>query len=77
MPKNSKDFGATLNVGVTLELKQQLTAMGYYQGGKGEYASPVRNLLKRGFDAWYRGLPDADRKEFDTILANTKIIVVK
>lgn len=77
MPKTSKDFTATLNFGVDLDTKQHLTAIGYFTQAKGEYASPARNFLKRSIKDWYRNLSERDRKDFDEILANVRIQVVK
>lgn len=77
MPKLSKDFDTTLNFGVELELKQVLTAMGYFQGRKGEYSSPARNLLWGAYRKWYAALSERDRKDYDSILANVKLAVTK
>lgn len=77
MPKTSKDFDCTLNFGVTLEMKQNLIAMGYFMSAKGEYAGVSRNLLKRSFSDWLHDLSDKERQDFNEILANVKIQVDK
>lgn len=77
MPKTSKDFQVTLNFSSTLEIKQALTAVGYFNSQKGEYAGAARNFVEQGYKAWLGRLSEKDRKEFDEILAKTKITVTK
>ena len=75
MPKTSKDFNATLNFGVDLDLKQKLTAIGYFTQRKGEYASPARNFLHLQVDSFLQGLSAKQRADFESILANVRITV--
>lgn len=75
MPKNSKDFPVTLNFSSTLEMKQQLVAVGYFMGSGGEYSSAARNFLSKAYRAWLGTLTDKERREFDEILARCQIIV--
>lgn len=77
MPKNSRDFPCTINLGVSLEMKQALVAAGYYNGEGGEISSRARNYIKRAHDTWLFSLTPAERKEYDQILANVKITVTK
>jgi len=77
MPKNGRDFPCTINLGVDLETKQGVIAMGYLSGQGGEYASVVRNLVKRGLRRWVESLGEKERKEYDEILANVRIQVTK
>lgn len=77
MTKTGKDFETTLNFGTTLEMKQQMTAMGYFLTGKKEYSSAARNMIQRGFRAWLAGLSDKEKREFDEILERVKIMVVE
>jgi hypothetical protein len=77
MPKTNRDFPSTLNFGSTVEMKQLLTAIGYFQNGKREYASPARNMIKQGVDAWLSRLTPREREEFNKILENVKIEVAE
>ena len=77
MPKTHKAFPSTLNFGVDLRTKQVLTAIGYMTGQGGEYASPARNFLAKQIKAFVEGLGPKERKEFDEILSNVELEVIK
>jgi hypothetical protein len=72
MPKMHKDFPAQLSLGVALEMRQKLTAIGYCLGSGGEYAGAVRNLLHEGIGRFIAGLDERRRADYETILANVK-----
>jgi hypothetical protein len=72
MPKLHRDFPDQLSVGVTLEMRQKLVAIGYAQGSGGEYAGAVRNLLADALDRYVSGLDARRRADFDSILLNVK-----
>jgi hypothetical protein len=72
MPKMHKDFPAQLSLGVALEMRQKLTAIGYLLGSGGEYAGSVRNLLHEGIERFIGNLDERRRSDFESILANIK-----
>ena len=72
MPKMHKDFPAQLSLGVALEMRQKLTAIGYLLGSGGEYAGSVRNLLHEGIERYISNLDERRRAEYETILLNIK-----
>ena len=72
MPKLHKDFPAQLSLGVALEMRQKLTAIGYLLGSGGEYAGSVRNLLHEGIERYISNLDERRRVEYETILLNIK-----
>jgi hypothetical protein len=77
MPKIGKDWDTTLNFGSTLAMKQYLVAMGYFSGMGGEYASPARNLIEQHYREWLAALSGTERKRFDEILGNVKLMITK
>ena len=72
MPKLHKDFPAQLSLGVPLEMRQNLQAIGYLLGSGGEYAGACRNVLNAGIKRFIEGLDDSKRAEFEAILSNIK-----
>jgi len=72
MPKMHRDFPAQLSLSVTVEMRQQLQAIGYLLGSGGEYSAACRNVLKAGIVRFVSGLDDKMRTEYDTILNNIK-----
>jgi hypothetical protein len=74
MPKLSIDFPAQLSVQVTDLMKWQLVTIGYQTGHGKEYAGPVRNGLERAIRDYLDKLSPRERKEYDEILENVKIM---
>jgi len=72
MPKMHKDFPAQLSLGVSVDLRQRLQALGYYLGNGGEYAGAVRNLLHEGMERYVSNLGERERRYFDEMLANVR-----
>ena len=72
MPKLHKDFPAQLSLGVPLEMRQKLQAIGYLLGSGGEYAGACRNVLNAGIARFISGLDKERREEFDSILLNVQ-----
>ena len=72
MPKMHKDFPTQLSLGVPLEMRQKLMAIGYYLGNGGEYAGATRNLLHGAIKRFIDGLDERARAEYDSILLNVK-----
>ena len=72
MPKRSRDFPDQLSVGVTLEMRQKLVAIGYLMGSGGEYAVAVRNLLIEAMERFVDNLDVRKRADYETILQNVR-----
>ncbi len=72
MPKMHKDFPAQLSLGVSVDMRQKLQALGYYLGNGGEYAGAVRNLLHEAINRYVNNLSDKERVYFDEMLSNVK-----
>ena len=72
MPKLHKDFPAQLSLGVPLEMRQKLQAIGYLLGSGGEYAGACRNVLNAGIARFIGELDERRRAEFDAILLNVQ-----
>ncbi len=74
MPKTSIDFPAQLSIQVTDAMRRQLIAIGYMTGNGGEYATPARNLLHNAIREYMEKLTPRERKDFDEILENVKLV---
>ena len=72
MPKRSRVFPDQLSVGVTLDMRQKLVAVGYLMGSGGEYAGAVRNILGDALERYVAGLDPRKRADYDSILGNVR-----
>lgn len=74
MPKKTIDFTDKFIVLCRPGTRDHLVAISYFRGEAGTYAGPARDMIARGIREFLERLTDADRKRFEEILQNVKII---
>ena len=74
MPKLQKDFPEQLNFLVGRGTTEQLLAVAYYRGEGGQYAGPARDFIARGVREFIGSLDEKERKRFDEVLENVRIM---
>jgi hypothetical protein len=77
MPKMSKDFPSQISLGVSVDMRQRLVALGYMLGSGGQYAGAVRNMLHNAMIQYVDGLNEKQRAEYESILLNVKAREIK
>ena len=51
-----------------------LIAISYFRGEAGRYAGTARDFIQRGIDEFLQGLNERERRRFNEILENVKIV---
>lgn len=74
MPKKTTDFPEQINLLCPEDTTIMLVSIAYYRGDGGKYAGPARDFILTGIRNWIEALAPKDRKRFDEILANVKIM---
>ena len=74
MPKLSTDFPEQINLLCPLDTQAQLIAIAYYRGEAGRYAGPARDFILSGIRDWVEALGPKERKRYEEILANVRIV---
>lgn len=67
MPKMTKDFPEQINILAPEGTMVDLKSISYYQGTKGHYADPARDLIREGITRWIESLTPTERKRFESI----------
>jgi len=63
-----------LELFVPLPVRQALEAMAYHSGLKGNRTRMAIKLMSQGVDAYYAGLKPSQKRDFDEILENVKLL---
>lgn len=74
MPKMQINYTDQINFLAPNGTMSLLRAISYYRGSRGFYADPARDFMDRGIREFVEGLSPKDRKRFDEILENVKIM---
>lgn len=72
MPKLHASYTEPLNLLVTRDMKNTLTAVRYHKGIK-SVGEATKDVILMGLDKFLAGLSPVDRKRFDEILDNVKV----
>jgi hypothetical protein len=73
MPKLTVDFSIPLNILARDDgTKEALVAIAYFRGEGGSFAGPARDALASFVRSFRSGLPEADAKRYDEILATVR-----
>ena len=77
MPKRPTDFPERIETWVPEETRVQLMAIAYHMGARGQISTPVRNFVTQGIRAYMEGLQGRALKDFEEILANVRVQMIK
>jgi hypothetical protein len=74
MPKKRTDYPEQINILTVKGTTENLIAISYYRGDKGYYAGPAKDFIADGIKRFIESLTPKERKRFDEILENVRIM---
>jgi len=73
MPKRPSSYADRVEAFCPTGTRDQLLAIAYHMGARGELSTPVRNFVVRGIRDYIERLDGRDKRDFEEILKNVRI----
>lgn len=77
MPKRPSDYPDRVEAFCPPETLIYLQAIAYHMGARGQVSTPVRNFVMKGVREYVDGLSGKSKKDFEEILGNVKVQMIK
>lgn len=77
MPKRPADFPDRVEAFCPGGTLAELMAIAYHMGARGQVSTPVRNFVIKGIHEYIDQLQGRSKKDFEEILENVRIQMIK